>query len=136
MSRWQERLRAVLGVSMVAVGIAHFASPGFFVSIVPSFLPAPLLLVLVSGFFEVLGGAGLFVPRARRAASVGLVLLYVAVFPANINMVVHPELGGGAPVWALWLRLPFQALFIAWALWAGGGAARRDAVLAGEGADR
>jgi uncharacterized membrane protein len=121
---------------MVAVGIAHFASPGFFVSIVPSFLPAPLLLVHVSGFFEVLGGAGLFVPRARRAASVGLVLLYLAVFPANINMVVHPELGGGAPVWALWLRLPFQALFIAWALWVGGGASRRDAALAGEGADR
>ncbi|MGD0525441.1 MAG: hypothetical protein ABSE49_09870 [Polyangiaceae bacterium] len=136
MNPWQGRLRIVLGVGMVAVGITHFASPRFFVSIVPSLLPAPLVLVLVSGFFEVLGGVGLFVPRARRAASVGLVLLYLAVFPANINMVVHPELGGGVPVWVLWLRLPLQMLFIAWALWAGGGASRRDAALAGDGADR
>jgi uncharacterized membrane protein len=136
MDLWRKRLRVVLAVGMIAIGIGHFARPQAFVGIVPAFLPAPLLLVLVSGFFEVLGGAGLLVPRGRRAASVGLVLLYVAVFPANINMVVHPELGGGAPVWALWLRLPFQALFIAWALWAGGGASRRDAVLAGEGADR
>src|SRR5271165_6949750 len=99
MDPWRKRLRVLLAVAMVAIGIAHFALPRPFVSIVPAFLPAPLLLVLVSGFFEVLGGAGLLVPRVRRAASVGLVLLYLSVFPANINMVLHPELGLGVPVW-------------------------------------
>ncbi|MGH7438363.1 MAG: DoxX family protein, partial [Polyangiaceae bacterium] len=87
----RRRLRFVLAGIMMGIGVLHFAVPGPFVKIVPSFLPAPLVLVLVSGFFEVLGGAGLLVPRARRAASVGLVLLYLAVFPANINMTMHPE---------------------------------------------
>jgi uncharacterized membrane protein len=137
MNPWRKRLRVVLAVFMVAIGIGHFAVPGPFVSIVPGFLPAPLLLVLVSGFFEVLGGVGLLVPRVRRAASFGLVLLYLAVFPANINMVVHPELGAGVPLWALWARLPFQVVLIAWALWAGGGGGvSGETGLAGEGAGR
>lgn len=110
-------VRWMVALAMAAVGIDHFVNPGFFVRIVPRALPSPLLLVWVSGFFEVLGGAGLLVPRTRRAAGIGLVLLYVAVFPANINMVVHPELGGGIPLWALWARLPFQIVFIALALW-------------------
>ena len=106
---------------MVAIGVLHFATPQPFVSIVPSFLPAPLVLVLVSGLFEVLGGVGLLVPRpqVRRAASFGLVALYLSVFPANVNMALHPELGQGLPLWSLWARLPFQVLFIAWALWVG-----------------
>jgi len=119
MSPWRRRLRLLLVVVMVTIGLAHFVWPRPFVSIVPSRLPAPLLLVLVSGLFEILGGVGLLVPRVRRAASVGLVILYVSVFPANINMVVHPELGAGIPLWALWARLPLQALFIIWALWVG-----------------
>ena len=117
----KERVRKVVRVmaalAMIGVGIDHFVAPDFFVRIVPRLLPAPLVLVWVSGFFEVLGGAGLLVPRVRRAAGIGLVLLYIAVFPANINMCLHPELGGSIPLWALWLRLPFQLLFIALALW-------------------
>jgi uncharacterized membrane protein len=109
--------RVVLALAMMAVGVDHFVAPSFFVRIVPSALPAPLLLVQVSGFFEVLGGLGLLIPRTRRAAGLGLVLLYVSVFPANVNMVLHPELGGSVPLWALWVRLPFQLVFIALALW-------------------
>ncbi len=119
------RVRAVVRVmaalAMIGVGIDHFVAPDFFVRIVPRVLvlfpAAPLLLVWVSGFFEALGGVGLLIPRVRRAAGIGLVLLYIAVFPANINMCLHPELGGSIPLWALWLRLPFQLVFIALALW-------------------
>lgn len=117
----KERVRSVVRVmaalAMIGVGIDHFVAPDFFVKIVPRALPAPLVLVWVSGFFEVAGGAGLLIPRVRRAAGIGLVLLYIAVFPANINMCIHPELGGSIPLWALWLRLPFQLVFIALALW-------------------
>jgi uncharacterized membrane protein len=115
----RRRLRLALALAMMGVGVLHFATPTFFVSIVPAALPNPYLLVLVSGFFEVLGGAGLLVPRVRRTASIGLVLLYIAVFPANINMVIHPELGHGIAPWLLWARLPLQFVFIAWALWVG-----------------
>jgi uncharacterized membrane protein len=117
----KERVRSVVRVmaalAMIGVGVDHFIAPDFFVKIVPRVLPAPLVLVWVSGFFEALGGVGLLIPRTRRAAGIGLVLLYIAVFPANINMCVHPELGGSIPLWALWLRLPFQLVFIALALW-------------------
>ena len=104
---------------MVAIGLLHFLEPDGFVRIVPAWLPAPLLLVQVSGFFEIAGGAGLLVARAHRAAAFGLIALYVAVFPANINMAVHDiqPVGHPIPTWALWGRLPFQALFIGLAWW-------------------
>src|SRR6185312_9033984 len=88
----RKRLRAVLTAIMIGIGVLHFVVPDVFTSIVPAYLPAPRALVLVSGVFEILGGVGLQIPRVRRAASYGLVALYISVFPANVNMVVHPEL--------------------------------------------
>jgi uncharacterized membrane protein len=114
-------LRFVLATAMVVVGVLHFVRPEPFVAIVPKALPAPLALVLVSGAAEIAGGLGLLLPRARRAASIGLVALYLAVLPANVNMAVNelPLDGTSMPRVALWLRLPFQLVFIGWALWVG-----------------
>jgi uncharacterized membrane protein len=110
-------LRALLAIAMIAIGIAHFADPEPFVRIVPKALPSPLGLVYVSGLFEILGGAGLLVERTRRFAGLGLIALYLAVFPANINMAANDiqPAGHAIPVALLWLRLPFQALLIWWA---------------------
>lgn len=112
-------LRFVLAGAMVIIGILHFTNPEPFVKIVPAFLPAPLALVYLSGVAEIAGGAGLLLSATRRAAGLGLIALYVAVFPANINMAVNQLSLGNDPVptWALWLRLPFQIVFIAWAYW-------------------
>lgn len=112
-------LRLVLAAAMVTIGILHFTNPDPFAKIVPAFLPAPFVLVYLSGIAEIAGGAGLLVPATRRAAGMGLIALYVAVFPANINMAVNQLQLGNDPVpsWALWLRLPFQIVFIAWAYW-------------------
>lgn len=109
--------RGVLAAAMITVGVLHFVAEPFFVRIVPAWLPWPRALVWLSGAIEIALGAAALPKRTRPLARVGLVLLYVAVFPANLNMVVHPELGGGVPTWALWARLPLQALFIAWAWW-------------------
>lgn len=113
--------RAVLGCAMIVVGVLHFVSPAPFAAMIPAAFPAHLALVYVSGLAEIAGGAGLFVPRLRRAASWGLIALYVAVFPANVNMALHDLPLGDyhAPSLALWARLPFQILFIAWAYWVG-----------------
>ena len=111
--------RVIAALSMITVGILHFVRPSGFVKIVPAWLPAPLFLVLLSGFFEIAGGIGLFSRRLHRAAAFGLIALYIAVFPANVNMAIHdiqPD-GGHIPVALLWLRLPFQAAFIALAWW-------------------
>ena len=109
-----------LALTMISIGILHFARPKPFVRIVPKFLAAPLALVYISGFFEIAGGVGLLIPATRVAAAWGLVALYIAVFPANIYMLTHNiSLNPKKPIpkWALWVRLPFQFVFIAWAYW-------------------
>ena len=88
-----------------------------FEKIVPKMLPAPKLLVWISGVAEIAGGLGLLIPMTQRWAAWGLIALYVAVFPANINMAMNdlPLGRQKVPRWAQWARLPFQALFIGWA---------------------
>lgn len=112
-------LRVILALAMTGVGVMHFTSPEPFVRIVPAALPAPLMLVYASGIAEIAGGIGILIPPLRRAAGLGLIALYVAVFPANVNMALnHLPLGNDSvPTWALWMRLPFQIVFIAWAYW-------------------
>ncbi len=85
----------------------------------PPYLPFPLALVYISGFFEVLGGAGVLTPRFRKAAGWGLVALLIAVFPANLYMVTESEpfTSRGIPLWALYARLPLQLALIAWVYW-------------------
>jgi uncharacterized membrane protein len=114
-------LRALLGAAMIFMGVLHFVTPDAFARMVPDWLPAPFALVYISGVAEIAGGAGLFIPRLRRAASWGLIALYIAVFPANLNMALHHLPLGDAPVSpiALWARLPLQLVFIAWAFWVG-----------------
>ena len=117
MSTTRTVLRWVLAVFMVAAGANHFVSPDAYVAMVPEVLPAPLLLVQISGVAEIAGGLGLLLPATRRLAAWGLIALFIAVFPANLNMAVnHLPLGGHEiPAWALWARLPVQLVLIGWA---------------------
>lgn len=115
--------RWVLAALMVGVGVLHFTHAQTFASIVPEYLPAPLWLVWISGVCEIGLGLALLREASRRWAAYGLVALYIAVFPANINMALHPDRPiAGVPSdalpspLALWLRLPLQLVLIAWAL--------------------
>jgi uncharacterized membrane protein len=115
----KELLRVILAISIIVVGATHFAVPEPYARIVPPQLPDPLQLVLISGFFEILGGIGLLLPAVSRAAAWGLMTLFIAVFPANINMAVNHikiEYIPDSP-WFQAVRLPFQAVLIAWASW-------------------
>jgi uncharacterized membrane protein len=104
-----------MGVLYVVAGSAHFVATRAYERMVPSYLPAPHELVLLSGAAEIAGGLGVLIPGRRRAAAWGLVCLLVAVFPANLWMAQHPELSPGVPLWVLWLRLPLQLPLIWWA---------------------
>ena len=117
-------LRWLLAGSMVAIGVAHFIEPDAFVRIMPPWVPWHLAMVYLSGLFEVLGGVGLLPKRTRAAAGWGLIALFVAVFPANLHMALNDIPLGAEPLpsWVLWARLPFQAVFIAWAY----GVSRQD----------
>jgi uncharacterized membrane protein len=97
-------------------GIAHFALTETEMRIVPPYIPWPREAVLISGVFELLGAAGLWWHRSRRAAGIGLFLLTLAVTPAHIYMLQRPELFD-VPYWALVLRLPVQVALLALILW-------------------
>ena len=112
-------LRWLLAVLMVVAGANHFIVPATYVGMMPSVLPAHLALVYVSGVAEIAGGLGLILPATRRLAAWGLIALYLAVFPANINMAVnHLQMGTQhVPTLVAWARLPLQAVLIVWAYW-------------------
>jgi uncharacterized membrane protein len=108
----------VLAALFAFAGTMHFVIPASYVSIMPRALPMPLALVYLSGAAEIAGGLGLLPRRTRRAAGIGLVLLLVAVWPANLQMLLNAQ-AAGAPAWQqalLMLRLPLQLLLIFW-LW-------------------
>ena len=118
-------LRWLLTLSMIGAGVLHFVADDLFVQIVPPPLPAPYALVYLSGVVEIALGAALVPEKTRRLAGIGLVLLFLAVFQANVYMAAANVQVSGLPPFlsqpspaALWARLPFQILFIAWALWA------------------
>lgn len=110
-------LQYLLCVVFVLAGLNHFINPALYLKIMPPYLPWHLFLVYLSGFFEMALGVLLLIPAFTRVAAWGLVTLLVAVFPANIHMAVNPQLYPDISPLALWLRLPLQAVFIAWAYW-------------------
>jgi len=109
-------IRSLCGPTFVFAGVMHFVIPKVYKRIVPPYLPAAEALVYASGVAEIAGGAGLMVPRWRRPAGWWLIATLLAVFPANLHMALNPddfpEVPGGTV--ALWARLPFQVVFIAW----------------------
>lgn len=122
MSKPKRVLLYVMAGLYVFVGFQHLMDPAFFVAIVPPDLPGPEWLVLASGLIEITLGVYLLEPRTRVFAAWGLIALLVAVYPANIHAALHNigppsgEPGSGNAV-VNWVRLPFQAVFIAWAWW-------------------
>ena len=112
--------RVLLAGTFVLAGVLHFTKTPVYESIMPSYLPEPRALVLISGAAEIAGGVGVLLPfPVRRWAGWGLVTLLVAVFPANVNMALNGAVIAGKPIAPalLWGRLPLQGVFIAWVLW-------------------
>ncbi len=99
----------------VAAGISHYLNPERYIEIMPPWLPQPLFLVYMSGMFEFLFGVLLMHRLTRQFAAWGIIILLIAVFPANIQMAInyteiqHPYL------WLAVLRLPLQIFLIWWA---------------------
>jgi uncharacterized membrane protein len=107
--------RLAASVVFLTSGGLHFIKPEIFRQIVPPALPEPAALVAVSGAAEIAGAVGLMIPTTRRAAAIGLCTLLVAVFPANVYMALaHERFARIAPAWLLYMRLPLQAVLIAW----------------------
>ena len=110
--------RLLLAAIFIGGGILHIVAPERYRAIMPAYLPAHDALIFWSGIAELAGGIGLLVGRVRRAAAIGLIILLVAVFPANVEMLrAWRERDVAWPgELLLWLRLPLQAVLL-WAVW-------------------
>lgn len=113
------RARRSYGLTFVFAGVMHFLVPRRYEAIMPPYVPAHREMVMISGAAEVLGGLAVLVPRLSRPARWWNLVLLAAIFPANVHMAVNPDEIEGLPDiprWLLWVRLPFQAVFMAWAV--------------------
>jgi uncharacterized membrane protein len=116
---WQHSARYALAVMFVFTGIAHFNKMKHDLArMVPAILPQPMLLVYFTGILEFMGVAGLLLPRFRSLTGICLILLLIALFPANVNAAMKGTTLRGKPATPLWLRAPMQLLFIGLLWWA------------------
>ena len=113
--KWRISAKFLFGAFFIGAGLNHFANTDFYLDIMPPYLPWHLPLVYASGVAEIALGGLLLFRRWSTIAAWGLILLLIAVFPANLHMALnqdsYPQL---SPI-LLWLRLPLQGLLIAWA---------------------
>jgi len=111
--------RWLLAVVFVLAGANHFVHPDFYLAIMPPAIPWHEACVQISGVAEILGGIGILVPATRRFSGWGLLALLIAVFPANIYMATDHVQPPGLHVtpFGAWMRLPLQAVLMAWVWW-------------------
>ena len=107
----------VMGIFYISIGISHFTSPIWYVQIVPPYLPYELELVYISGLFEILFGGMLLFKKTRFLAGWGLILLLIAVYPANIYLAQTNGAAMGTTPLIAWGRLPVQFIFVGLAYW-------------------
>jgi uncharacterized membrane protein len=118
LATWQHSACYALAVMFVFTGIAHFNKMRHdLVRMVPAMFPQPAALVYFTGTLEFMGVAGLLLPRFRSLAGICLIVLLIALFPANVNAALKGATLAGKPATPLWLRTPMQLLFIGLLWW-------------------
>jgi uncharacterized membrane protein len=117
---WPAATRAGLAAMLLFTASAHFnAMRHDLARMVPPAIPHPMEFVYFTGVCEILGAFGLLVPRVRVAAALALIVLFVAILPANVHAARAGLTLRGKPVTPLALRVPMQILFVALTAWAG-----------------
>ena len=107
----------IMTLFYIGAGINHFINPDWFVRIVPPILPFKITIVYISGIFEVILGCLLIFPKTRFIAGWGLIILLLAVYPANIYVALTNGKAMDTTPMIAWARLPFQFVFIGLAYW-------------------
>ena len=105
----------IMGIGYIWVGVKHFIDTSFFIKIMPPSFPFHKESVYVSGFLEILFGIGIIIKKTRLYASWGIILLLIAVYPANIYLAFSENAQqaiGVSSFFASWVRLPIQFLLI------------------------
>lgn len=105
----------ILAFFLIFIGITHFLKPYYFVKIIPNYIPFHLKMVYISGIVEILCGVLLLFPQTQTFGAYLSIVLFIAVFPANIEMAKDFYLMHHKYFWLTLLRLPLQILLIWWA---------------------
>ena len=116
---FKTNVRIGTGLTFIFAGVSHFLIPDTFMKLMPPFVPFPLAMVYISGVFEILGGIGLIVSKTKKLAGYGLILLLLAVYPANIYVAwKNIQLGGfmSNSIYQ-WFRVILQIPLIFWVYW-------------------
>lgn len=118
LSTWRVAGRGALAIMFLFTGTSHFTSMKHdFAAMIPDPLPDGLPIIYLTGVFEIAGAVGLLIPRTRKIAGICLVLLLVAMFPANVNAALNGILLGDEAPASLWLRAPMQIFYIGMVWW-------------------
>lgn len=104
-----------MAVLYIAAGFNHFVLPEFYIKIMPPWLPYHSALVFISGICEIVFGLMLLLPFTRQVAAWLIIGLLVAVFPANIQMMLQYLHENNPRLWMAVVRLPLQLGLIWWA---------------------
>src|SRR5687767_14063525 len=114
--RASTRARIGLSLFFLFTGIGHFIRTEPMAAMLPPAVPYRVELIYLTGVFELLGAVGVWIPGLMKITGVCLMLMMLAVLPANIYSAFnHVEFGGHqyGPVYLL-VRVPFQLFVIAW----------------------
>lgn len=105
----------IMIVLYILAGVNHFIHPGFYLKIMPPWLPYRKELVFISGITEVLFALLLIPSSTRTFAAWAIIALLIAVFPANIQMSINYYKENNPHLWLTLARLLLQPLLIIWA---------------------
>ena len=107
-----------LAIMFAFTGVTHFTSMKHdYHAMLPGWAPQGMWVITVTGALELAGALGLAFRRFRMASAIGLMLLMVAVFPANLHAALNEIPFQGNPPTALWPRTAIQAVFISLLAW-------------------
>ena len=114
--------RTAMSVMLLFTAIGHFIYTKGMALMLPAFIPFKVMVVYLSGLFEILAGLALFIPALRKATGWTLIIFFVLILPANIHAAIRGldyQTGTyeGPGMSYLWFRIPLQLLFIAWIYW-------------------
>jgi uncharacterized membrane protein len=114
---WTHGLRAALACMLLLTASGHWGKrrPDL-IAMVPAQFPRPDLIVTITGILEIAGAVGLILEPTHRVAALALVLLFVAMFSANVRAARERLTIGEKPVLGVLPRGAIQIVFIAEAL--------------------
>ena len=109
---WHQYL---MGLVYILAGINHFRKPNLYIKIIPPSFKNPKRINQISGWAEIILGILVCIRITSFYGAWGIILLLIAIFPANLYMYQNDKAALGLPKWIRLLRLPLQLLLIYWA---------------------